>query len=150
MPWGLTNAPAVFQRFMNHVLRDFIDKGVIVYIDDILIYSDTEEEHTELVTKVLEALMLAGLCVELEKTAFHVQKVEFLGYVIGAEGVMMSEEAIKQIIDWEVPRNVKEVQSFLGFANFYQRFIKSYSKICASLTDLTRKGVSWMWSKQCQ
>ena len=147
MSWGLTNAPAVFQRFMNHVLRDFIDKGVIVYIDDILIYSDTEEEHTELVTKVLEALMLAGLCVELEKMAFHVQKVEFLGYVIGAEGVMMSEEVIKQIIDWEVPRNVKEVQSFLGFANFYRRFIKSYSKICAPLTDLTRKGVSWMWSK---
>ena len=124
MPWGLTNAPAVFQQFMNHVLRDFIDKGVIVYIDDILIYSDTEEEHTELVTKVLEALMLAGLCVELEKMAFHVQKVEFLGYVIGAEGVMISEEVIKQIINWEVPRNVKEVQSFLGFANFYRRFIK--------------------------
>ena len=142
MPWDLTNAPAVFQQFMNHVLRDFIDKGVIVYIDDILIYSDTEEEHTELVTKVLEALMLAGLCIELEKMVFHVQKVEFLGYVIGAEGVMISEEAIKQIIDWEVPRNVKEVQSFLGFANFYRRFIKPYSKICAPLTDLTRKGVS--------
>ena len=93
------NAPAVFQQFMNHVLWDFIDKGVIVYIDDILIYSDTEEEHTKLVTKVLETLMLAGLCIELEKMMFHVQKVEFLGYVIGAEGVMMSEEVIKQIID---------------------------------------------------
>src|SRR5947207_8347889 len=109
MPWGLTNAPAAFQQFINHVLQDFINKGVVVYIDDILIYSNTEEEHTELVTKVLEALMLARLCIELEKTAFHVQKVEFLEYVIGAEGVMMSEEAIKQIIDWEVPLNVKEV-----------------------------------------
>src|SRR2546421_12312079 len=104
---------------MNHVLQDFIDKGVIVYIDDILIYSDTEEEHTELVMKVLEALMLARLYIELEKMMFHVQKVEFLGYVISAEGVIMSEEVIKQIIDWEVPCNVKEVQSFLGFANFY-------------------------------
>ena len=101
----------------------------------------------ELVTKVLEALILAGLYIELEKTVFHVQKVEFLRYIISAEGVMMSEEVIKQIINWEIPRNVKEVQSFLEFANFYRRFIKSYSKICALLTDLTRKGVSWMWSK---
>src|SRR5436305_9765040 len=100
---------------MNHVLRDFINKGVIVYIDDILIYSDTKEEHMELVMKVLEALILAGLYIELEKTVFHVQKVEFLRYVIGAEGVMISEEVIKQIIDWKVPRNVKKVQSFLGF-----------------------------------
>ena len=138
------NTPAIFQQFMNYVFQVFIDKGVIVYIDDILIYSDTKEEHMELVTKVLKVLMLAGLCIELEKTAFHVQKVEFLGYVIDAEGVMMSEEVIKQIIDWEVPRNVKEVQSFLGFANFYQRFIKSYSKICTPLTDLTKKGVPWM------
>src|SRR5947199_8585877 len=117
---------------MNHVFRDFIDKGVIVYIDYIFIYSDTEEEHTELVTKVLEALMLAGLCIELEKTAFHVQKAEFLGYVTGAEGVMMSEEAIKQIINGEVlsPHNVKEVQSLLGSANLYRRVIMAYSKMC--------------------
>src|SRR5438876_3479967 len=111
------NTPAIFQQFMNYVFQVFIDKGIIVYIDDILIYSDTEEEHMELVMKVLEALMLAGLYIELEKMAFHVQKVEFLEYVIGAESVMISEEAIKQIIDWEVPHNVKEVQSFLGFAN---------------------------------
>ena len=99
MPWGLTNAPAVFQQFMNHVLQDFIDKGVIVYIDNILIYFDTKEEHTELIMKVLEALMLAGLCIELEKIAFHVQKVEFLRYIIGAKGIMISEEVVKQIIN---------------------------------------------------
>src|SRR5438270_5840152 len=135
---------------MNHVLRDFINKGVIVYIDDILIYTETEEEHAKLVTKVLETLMNAGLCISLEKSVFHVQTVEFLGYVIGVDGIMMSEEAVKQIVDWEISQNIKEVQSFLGFANFYRRFIKLYSKICAPLTALTKKGISWKWSIRCQ
>ena len=92
---------------------------MIVYIDDILIYTETKEEHAKLVTKVLQVLMNAGLCISLEKSVFHVQKIEFLGYVIGIEDVMISEETIKQIIDWEIPQNLKEVQSFLGFANFY-------------------------------
>ena len=127
---------------MNHVLDDLIDKGIIVYIDDILIYTETEEEHVQLVMKVLELLHNAGLCVTLEKFVFHAQQVEFLGYVIGVNGVTMSEEAVKEIKEWKAPKNVKEVQSFLGFANFYLRFIKLYSKICALLTDLTKKGMS--------
>jgi len=145
MPFGLTNVPSVFQRFMNHVLSDLIDKGVVIYIDNILIYTETEEEHTKLVTKVLELLRDAGLCISLDKSVFHAQRVEFLGYVIGVDGVMMSEESVKQIKEWEAPRNLKEVQSFLGFANFYRRFMESYSKICVPLTDLTKKGVPWMW-----
>ena len=103
MPFGLTNAPSVFQRFMNHVLSDLIDKGVVVYIDDILIYTETEEEHTKLVTKVLELLRDAGLCIALDKSVFHAQQVEFLGYVIGVDGVIMSEESVKQIKEWEAP-----------------------------------------------
>ena len=99
MPFGLSYDPATFQRLMNYILQDFINKEVIVYIDDILIYSNTEEEHTELVIKVLEALILARLYIELEKIAFHVQKVEFLGYVIDAKSIIISEEAIKQIIN---------------------------------------------------
>ena len=103
MPQGLTNASSVFQRFMNYVLRDFIDKGVIVYINDILIYTETEEEYAKLVTKVLKMLINAGLCILLEKSVFHVQKVEFLEYIIGVDGVMMLEEAVKQINDQEIP-----------------------------------------------
>ena len=143
IPWGLTNAPAVFQRFMNHVLGELIDRGVTIYIDDILIYSETEEEHIKLVMKVLTLLREAGLCVALEKSVFHAQTVEFLGYVIGIDGVAMSEEVVKQILDWKAPECLREVQSFLGFTNFYRRFIKSYSKICALLMNLTKKDVPW-------
>src|SRR5436305_8233629 len=103
MPWGLTNAPAVFQQFMNYVLGELIDRGVIIYIDNILIYSETEEEHIKLVMKVLTLLCEAGLCVALEKSVFYVQTVEFLGYVIGVDGVAISEEAVKQILDWKAP-----------------------------------------------
>src|SRR5438874_7729312 len=100
--------------------------------------------------KVLELLRDAGLCVALEKSVFHAQRVEFLGYVIGVDGVTMSEEAVKEIKEWKAPKNVKEVQSFLGFANFYCRFIKLYSKICAPLTDLTKNRIPWKWSARCQ
>ena len=106
---GLMNAPSIFQHFINHVLQDFINKGVIIYIDDILIYTKTEEEYTKLVTKVLKILMNASLCISLEKSIFHIQKIEFLGYIIGVDGVMMLEEVVKQINDWEIPQNVKKV-----------------------------------------
>src|SRR5437762_8704448 len=105
---------------MNYVLGELIDRGVIVYIDDILIYSETKEEHIKLVMKVLTLLHEAGLCVALEKSVFHAQTVEFLGYVIGIDGVAMSEETVKQILDWKVPECFREIQSFLGLTNFYQ------------------------------
>src|SRR5436305_15236274 len=114
-PWGLCNIPSIFQRFMNHVLGDLIDKGVIIYIDDILIYTETEEEHIQLVTKVLKLLHDAGLCIALKKSVFHAQRVEFLGYIIGVDGVTMSEEVVKKIKEWKASKNIKEVQNFLGF-----------------------------------
>ena len=150
MPFGLTNAPSVFQRYMNGILSEYLDKGVIVYIDDILIYTETEEEHTRLVKWVLRKLMDNNLCANIEKCVFHAPQVEFVGFTIGSQGVEMSKDKIANILDWEVPRNVKEVQSFLGFANFYRRFIKGFSKICRPLTDLTKKGVLWNWTEQCE
>src|SRR5437763_14053880 len=103
---------------MNYVLDDLIDKGVIVYINNILIYTETEEEYIQLVMKVLELLHDAGLCVTLEKSVFHAQRVEFLGYIIGIDRVTMSKEAVKEIKEWKTLKNIKEVQNFLGFANF--------------------------------
>ena len=101
MPMGLTNAPATFQNMMNEVLREFIDDGVVCYIDDILIYSRNEEEHCELVERVLRRLMEHGLAAEIDKCFFHVREVEFLGYVISPEGIHMSDHAIRTIREWE-------------------------------------------------
>ena len=150
MPFGMTNAPSVFQRFMNGILSEYLDKGVIVYIDDILIYTETEEEHTRLVSWVLRRLAEFKLCVNIEKCIFHASEVEFVGFTIGSQGVRMSKDKVADIQDWERPLSVKEVQKFIGFANFYRRFIKGFSKICKPLTDLTKKGVLWDWSYQCK
>ena len=99
MPFGLTNAPAVFQRFINGILSDKVDRGVVVYIDDILIYTEAEEEHTALVTWVLQKLMDAGLCVNIDKCVFHVAEVEFVGYKIGRQGIEMSRDKVEHILD---------------------------------------------------
>jgi hypothetical protein len=138
MPFGLTNAPATFQRMINHVLRAYIDDFVIVYLDDILIFSKTLEEHEEHVHKVLQTLQDANLLVELEKCSFHVQEVKFLGHLISPGQVRMDPDKLKAIRDWEFPETRKGMQSFLGLANYYRRFIRNYSKIAKPLTDATR------------
>jgi hypothetical protein len=139
MPFGLTNAPATFQRMMNEILREFLGLGVVCYIDDILIYSETEEQHERLVAKVLQKLIDEGLAAEINKCEFHSQKVEFLGYIISGDGVEMSKERSQTIQDWKPPKSVKDVQVFMGFCNFYRRFIRNFSGICKPITD-TLKG----------
>jgi hypothetical protein len=139
MPFGFCNAPGRFQSMTNDVLRDLLDAGTVVYIDDILIYSENEEEHKRLVKEVLTRLKLAGLCASLAKSKFHVQEVEYLGYHISSKGISMSEKKVATIQDWTPPKKVKDVQSFLGFANFYRRFIEGFSKVCRPLTELTKK-----------
>jgi hypothetical protein len=119
MPFGLCNAPKTFQSIINDVLRDLLDAGTVVYIDDILIYSENEEEHKRLVKEVLTRLKQSGLCASLAKSKFHVQEVEYLGYHISSKGISMSEKKVATIQDWTAPKKVKDVQSFLGFANFY-------------------------------
>ena len=148
MPFGLTNAPASFQEMTNDVLKPCLDNYAIVYLDDILIYSETLEEHQEHVKEVLGRLQEANLLVAPEKSEFHVQKVKFLGYIWEHGTVKPDPEAIEAIINWEIPTKLVEVQAFLGFTNYYRKFIYQYGTMARPLTDLTKKGVLFKWEEQ--
>jgi len=150
MPFGLTNAPSTFQDMMNHVLSDLLDVEVLAYMDDILVYAGTREEHDHLVKEVLRRLQENGLAVAPEKCVWRAQEVEFLGYVIGRNGIEMAKDKVQAVQDWKTPKSLTEVQSFLGFANFYRRFIRDYSKIARPLTELTKKTEKWAWNDQAE
>ncbi|QRV79678.1 Retrotransposable element Tf2 protein [Ceratobasidium sp. AG-Ba] len=150
MPFGLKNAPAVLQRMMNNIFRHLLGVTVVVYIDDILIFSEKEEDHAKHVKEVLKILRENNLYAKLSKCEFFVKRVIFLGLVITPEGISMEEEKIKAIMDWGAPRKIKEVQAFLGFVNFYRRFIAEFSKIARPLHDLTRKDTRFEWNQECQ
>ncbi len=139
MPFGLVNAPAVFQALINDALRDMLDKFVFVYLDDILIFSRCYQEHVRI---VLSQLLKNGLFVKLEKSEFHVPTVSFLGFIVSSGNVRMDPSKIQAVINWPQPCSVKEVQRFLGFANFYRRFIRNFSAIAEPLTALTKKASS--------
>ncbi|KAK1573214.1 hypothetical protein QYE76_017684, partial [Lolium multiflorum] len=145
MPFGLTNAPSTFMRLMNHVLRDFIGKFVVVYFDDILIYSRNESDHTIHIRHVLQVLRDNKLYGNLEKCTFCKDKVIFLGYVVSKHGVEVDESKIEAIQNWPTPMNVSQVRSFHGLAGFYRRFVPNFSTIAAPLNDLTKKGVVFEW-----
>jgi len=152
MLFGLTNAPSTFQDMMNHVLSDILDVGVLAYMDDILGYGKTEEKHDRLVKEVLGRLQENGLAVSPEKCVWKVQEVEFLGYIIGRDGIKMSEGKVRAMLSWETPKSLTEVQSFLGFANFYRQFIHDYSRVARPLTELTKKeaGHEWKWNPEAE
>ena len=149
MPFGLTNAPAAFQHFMNDILADLLDVCTVSYLDDILIYSNNPEEHKKHVREVLRRLRNNGLYARLEKCQFHTDSVEYLGFRLSPEGLSMDPAKVKIIQDWPEPRKVKDIQSFLGFANFYRRFIDGYSDIVVLLTRLTWKNTPWVFSDIC-
>ncbi|KAK3557192.1 hypothetical protein QTP70_024679 [Hemibagrus guttatus] len=147
MPYGLTNAPAVFQALINGVFQDLLGKGVIAYIDDILVYSTSMEEHVRHVREVLTRLQRHHLYVKLEKCEFHRTTVTFLGYVISRQGVEMDAFKVRAVTEWPAPATVWELQHFLGFANFYRKFIRNYSSVAGPLTSLLRgkpKRLAWM------
>lgn len=150
MPFGLTNAPATFQAFLNDVLRECLDTVVVIYLDDILIYSKDEESHTADVRKVLQLLSDAQLQVKLEKCQFHVKKVEFLGYIISPEGISMDPAKVDAITSWATPKSVRDILVFLGFANFYRRFIKNFSRVVSPITRLLKKDVPFNWDTTAQ
>lgn len=142
MPFGLSNSPSVFQAFVNEIFRDMLNLRVIVYIDDILIYSDTLEAHVRDVRVVLQRLIDNQLYAKVQKCEFHQTRIAFLGYVISAEGVIMDNSKVRAVVNWPRPSTVKELQRFLGFANFYRRFIRNFSITAAPLTSLLWGGGS--------
>ena len=150
MPFGLHGAPGTFQSYVNHVLREFIDQFCVVYLDDILIFSDSLEEHIQHVRQILERLLEHGLYVKLEKCLFHARQVSFLGFVISQQGISMEPDRIATIVDWPVPESVHDIQVFLGFANFYRRFIEGYSRVVLPVTQLLRKNTKFNWSPSAQ
>jgi len=150
MPFGLTNAPAAFQRFMNDIFSDLLDVCVVIYLDDILIYSNNMSEHHQHVKEILKCLHKAGLYAKAEKCEFYSESVEYLGYILSPSGLTMFDDKIKIIQDWPEPKKVKDIQSFLGFANFYCWFIFNYSDIVIPLTCLTQKDIPWKFDSSCQ
>ncbi|KAL0165102.1 hypothetical protein M9458_040855, partial [Cirrhinus mrigala] len=140
MPFGLANSPSYFQAFINEVFRDMLNRWVIVYIDDILIYSSSYTEHVNHVRAVLQRLISHRLYAKEEKCEFHLSKISFLGYVISSEGVAMDEQKVNAVLKWPRPTTLKELQRFLGFSNFYRRFIRHFSSVAAPLTAMVKRG----------
>ncbi|KAJ1041364.1 hypothetical protein NDA10_007969 [Ustilago hordei] len=142
MPFGLANAPAHFQSFINDIFRDIIGIYVVVYLDDFLIFSDTEEAHVKHVTEVLTRLRSNRLFAKLSKCEFHTKTVEFLGYIIKLTGIEMDPEKVCTVKEWPMPESIHDIQRFLGFANFYRRFIAHFARIAKPLTSLV-KPIEW-------
>ncbi|SOV04568.1 uncharacterized protein UDID_17134 [Ustilago sp. UG-2017a] len=138
MPFGLANAPAHFQSFINDIFRDIIGVYVVVYLDDFLIFSDTEESHVKHVTEVLTRLRSNRLFAKLSKCEFHTKTVEFLGYIIKPTGIEMDPEKVRTVKEWPMPVSIHDIQRFLGFANFYRRFIAHFARIAKPLTSLVK------------
>ena len=150
MPFGLTNALAAFMDLMNQVFQPYLDRFVIIFIDDILVYSGSLEEHSEHLRIVLQTLRERQLYAKLSKCQFWLDRVAFLGHVISAEGVSVDPQKIEAVVNWKPPKNVSEVRSFLGLAGYYRKFVEGFSKIAAPLTKLTRKDVKYDWVDACQ
>ncbi|CAI7853835.1 unnamed protein product, partial [Closterium sp. NIES-53] len=150
MPFGLTNAPATFQAEMNHILRPLLDECVVVYLDDILIYSKDMKQHVEHLRRVFEILRRERFYVKLSKSEFALKKVQFLGHMVSAQGIHVDPKKIEAVRTWKTPENVKELQQILGFANYYNRFVPNYAKIAAPLTNLLKKNTPYQWEAKLQ
>ena len=146
-PFGLVNATATFQRYINQQLREHLDLDATAYMDDILIYTDgSEDSHWKTVQSILKRLENAGLYLDIDKWNFLFQEVKYLGFIIKAgKGVTVDPAKVKAIREWEAPTSVREVRSILGFANFYRCFVEKFSEIATPLTNLTKKGAVWKW-----
>ncbi|GKC93808.1 putative reverse transcriptase domain-containing protein, partial [Tanacetum coccineum] len=147
MPFGLTNAPAVFMDLINRVCKPYLDKFVIVFIDDILIYSCNKEEHADHLRIILELLKKEKLYAKFSKCDFWINIMQFLGHVIDSQGIHIDPAKIEAVKNWASPTTPTEIRQFLGLASYYRRFIKDFSKIAKSLTELTQKNKKYIWGE---
>jgi hypothetical protein len=150
VPFGLSNAPVVFMCLMNGVFREYLDKFVIVFLDDILVYSKSEEEHEQHLRMVLQVLREHQLYAKLSKCSFYQKKIHYLGHIISKDGIVMDPEKIEAIREWSAPRNVTEFRSFMGLAGYYRRFIAGFSRIAHPITSLQRKEKKFQWTEECE
>ncbi|CAM8993618.1 unnamed protein product [Rhodiola kirilowii] len=150
MSFGLTNAPAAFMELMHRVLKPFLDDFVIVFIDDILIYSKSREQHEQHLRMVLQTLREHKLYAKMEKCDFWTSKITFLGHVISREGISVDPVKVEAVLNWKTPKTVFEIRSFLGLAGYYRRFIENFARLANPLTRLTRKGVKFEWDEACE
>jgi hypothetical protein len=150
VPFGLTNAPAIFTCLMNGVFRDYLDKFVIVFLDDILVYSKSEEEHEQHLRMVLQVLREHLLYAKLSKCSFYQRQIHYLGHIILEKGIVVDLEKVEAIREWSGPRNVAEVRYFMGLAGYYRRFIAEFSKIAHPITSLQRKEKKFQWTEECE
>ena len=146
MPFGLTNAPAAFLDLMHRVFQAYLDQFVMVFIDDILIYSKFEEEHDDHLRVILQVLRDHRLYAKFSKCEFWLTEVKFLGHIVSASGVLVDPEKVEDVMSWERQKSVFEICSFLGLAGYYSRFIEDISRPAAPMSNLTRKEVKFGWN----
>ena len=145
MPFGLTNAPVACMDLMNQVFQSYLDRSIIGFVGDILVYLGSPEEHSEHLRIVLQTLREQQLYAKLSKCRFLLDRVAFLGHVISVEGVSVDPHKIEAVASWKPPKSVSEVRSFLGLAGYCRKFVEGFSKIAAPLTKLTRKDYKYDW-----
>jgi hypothetical protein len=150
MSFRLMNAPTYFMYLMNKVFMEYLDKFVVVFIDDILVYSETEEDHEQHLRLVLEKLRANRLYAKFSKFKFWLTQVAFLGHVISVGGVLVDLSKVKDVLDWKLPMDVSEIRSFLGLAGYYCRFIHDFSKASKPMTRLLEKGKVFKWTQDCE
>ncbi|PKU73846.1 putative mitochondrial protein [Dendrobium catenatum] len=150
MPFGVTNAPAIFMDLMNKVFREYLDQFVIVFIDDILIYSASENDHARHLSMVLETLRRHQLYAKFSKCEFWLNSISFMGHVVSGEGFSVDPQKIQAVAGWPRPTTVFEIRSFLGMTGYYRKFVKGFSQIATPLTRLTQKSVAFIWTTECE
>lgn len=150
LPFGLTNAPATFMCLMNSVFHLYLDKFVLIFIDDILIYYRTKEEHQEHLSIVLQTLREHQLYAKFSKCEFFKEKIQYLGHILTRDGISVDPEKIRTIMEWSVPKDVVDIRSFMGLAGYYRRFVEGFSRVAYPITSLQKKGKAFEWTPECQ